>query len=67
MTIQELIREIRRPGRLYAPVLMKGDVKHMEVVKAGFLEDLRGYDPAAKAPWDVLRRDSDALTIDTAE
>ena len=50
-TNEELIREIRKPGKVYVTVIMPGDVARIVAEKADLIAYLSDLDPKAPAPW----------------
>ena len=59
MTNREMIREVKKPGPVLVPVLIKEDVMHMEVVKADLLWRLKRRPPDGPSPWDHFSRDEE--------
>lgn len=45
LTNADLIKMLRKPGKVFAPVLIPSDVMHVEVVKADIIHML-GHNPA---------------------
>ena len=66
MTNLELIREIRKPGLVYMPVLAGNDVIHMETVKAAVLFLLKDQPADEQANWTIVARHSDGIYLDVA-
>ena len=50
MTIAELIKIVKKPGKLYLPVLMGEDVTYIVAEKSDFLTYLDILSPDASAP-----------------
>lgn len=52
MTVLELVKEIRKPGRIYMPVMLSGDVTYVAVEKSDLLDLLLcNYLNSDPAPW----------------
>lgn len=52
MTTQELIRELRKPGKVLVPVVMAEDVCHIKADKEDLILYLQAFcRPNAPAPW----------------
>jgi hypothetical protein len=66
MTNLELIREVRKPGLVYMPVLAGNDVVPMETVKAALLFLLRDQPADEQAIWTVVSRQSNCIYLDVA-
>ena len=75
VTVRELIREIKRPGRVALPVMLpsgcsinsgiwRANVVRIEVVKADVLGWLTSYAPDDIAPWYIVRRENGLLELD---
>lgn len=58
MTVAELIAELRKPGKVYVPVMANGYMLYLEAVKADVIAELSGnhHDKAAPAPWKIFNR-----------
>lgn len=73
MTNRELLREIRKPGRVYVEVLIRGDVRWMQTVKAEIVwhveRDIEAVGPDADAVWQVCgeRSDDGSLYLSAGE
>jgi hypothetical protein len=59
ITNRELIAELRKPGRVYMPVVAPHDVVHMEIVKAALIFLLKDQPPDEPAIWCFYGDDKD--------
>lgn len=67
LTNAGLIRELRKPGRVYVPALILGGAQSVQAVKADVISILRDLDPEAPAPWAIYGRDADSISLDWTE
>jgi hypothetical protein len=61
VTNLELLRELRKPGRIWMPVVGKHDVTHIEIKKADLIDRLKELDPDSDAPWRFYGDDQGAV------
>lgn len=64
MTVNELLHEVLKPGKVEMPVLTSNDVRYLVVEKADLIKALRSMPRGAAAPWDIMRREGGILTLD---
>lgn len=73
MTNRELLSEVRKPGRIYAEVLIRGGVRWVQQIKAEIVflieRDVEAVGPDAEAVWDVCgeRGEDGSLYLSPAE
>lgn len=66
-TVAELLREVRKPGKIVMPVAGGDDVFNITVEKADLivlLTELSGEEFPQRAPWYVVRRANGFLHLD---
>jgi hypothetical protein len=51
LTNAEMIRELAKPGKVYAPVVTKNDVVHLAIEKAYLIDLLKQQEPDEPAWW----------------
>lgn len=66
MTNKELLREVRKPGRVYMTMLAGQDVARIPVEKAFLLDLLRDQPADEKALWAVYGNLGDGIFLDNA-
>ncbi len=65
MINRQMILECRKPGKIYAPVMMKDDVTHIAIEKKDFC-DLLAMFPRAKCQWVFTGKYANGRVIDLA-
>lgn len=66
LTAQQLVREIKKAGKVRMPILLAGDVTYMNVEKSDLLQWLAECDPEAEAPWAIYQRGDGFIRLDVA-
>lgn len=51
LTNKEVIKELRKPGKVYMPILMKNDVTFIAIEKADLIAVLQYLDPNIPCEW----------------
>jgi len=64
MTNRQMIRELKKPGRIYMPVISSADVIHILVQKLDLIELLMERDPEGKCDWDFFGAYADGRKLD---
>ena len=59
----EIVREIRKPGKVYVGMLIKNDVAYVSCEKANLLNWLTSYSKHHDLPIYATREDGDCLYI----
>lgn len=67
MTNAEMIKEIRKPGRVLMPVMMPNDVIYIEVKKADLIWNLKNAAQSDTCPWIIYSQSDSEMILDTAE
>lgn len=67
MTIKELIKELRKPGKIYMPVLMAGDIEYLAIEKNDLIEVLMAKEADDIAPWNFYGEFANGRKLDVAK
>lgn len=69
-TVAQLLREVRKPGRIIMPVNSRHDIFPIQVQKQDLillLEELNKPEYPTMAPWYVVDRVGDTLRLDVQD
>jgi hypothetical protein len=67
MKIKEFVAELNKPGKIYAPVLMNGEIAHIAVNKSDMIDYLLSNNDAdQESPWDFYGAYHGGRKIDVA-
>lgn len=67
MTHKELVKLLRKPGRVMLPVMLPNDVIHIECVKADMLNWSKQHGPDESCGWHITNQGKEWVTLDTSE
>jgi len=66
-TIADLRKILRAKCRVHVPVLVPGDVRHVQAIKADVLYQIEMAAPESAAPWYVARRSETDVYLDVQD